>query len=133
MSRRPTFGPAMPAIPQPEQYISTAQAARALGVSISTVKRWVDEGVLPAQKTAGGHRKLLRAEVLALARKGELPHHDLAELVLGPNRKERLDLAALRQALLAALLCGEAAEVELAAGHASAYPNCWRNCSENSS
>jgi excisionase family DNA binding protein len=99
-------------IPRQERYISTAQAAGALGVSVSTVKRWGDEGVLPAQKTAGGHRKLLRAEVLALARKSELPHHDLAELALGPNRKHSLDLAALRQVLLAALLRGNGAQVK---------------------
>ena len=96
-----------------DPYISTAQAARSLGVSVSTVKRWVDEGVLPAQKTAGGHRKLLRAEVLALARKGALPTEDLSQLVLPSTRKRKstTDLHSYREALLAAIVDGRAAEV----------------------
>lgn len=54
-------------------YISTTQVAESLGVSVSTVKRWVEEGVLPAQKTAGGHRKLLWPDVVELARRNNLP------------------------------------------------------------
>src|ERR1700677_81356 len=89
------------------QYISTRRAADALGVSISTVKRWVDDGVLPAHRTAGGHRKLLRAEVLALARQGELPNRDLTGLGVASFGDQPMDFTSTRTALVTALLQGD--------------------------
>jgi excisionase family DNA binding protein len=52
-----------------ERTMSPAQVARIVGVSESTLKRWVDTGLLRAQKTAGGHRRISLAEALAFLRK----------------------------------------------------------------
>lgn len=40
------------------KFITTREAAKRLGVALATVQSWVEAGVLPAWKTAGGHRRI---------------------------------------------------------------------------
>lgn len=46
--------------------MTTREAAEQLGVALRTVQLWVESGVLPAWKTAGGHRRVARQAVEAL-------------------------------------------------------------------
>lgn len=51
------------------EFLSTRQAAQRLGVSLGTVQNMVENGVLDAWKTAGGHRRIPAASVDALLAK----------------------------------------------------------------
>jgi excisionase family DNA binding protein len=48
------------------EFVSTREAADMLGVALRTVQLWVEAGALTAWKTAGGHRRVVRASVEAL-------------------------------------------------------------------
>jgi excisionase family DNA binding protein len=92
--------------PSPPDFLSTAEVAEGLGIGVSTVKRWVEEGVLPATKTPGGHRKLLLADVLEAARRNNLPVRDLARLTAPVGSVRRGDGSPSAEALYDALLVG---------------------------
>ncbi|QEH34129.1 B12 binding domain protein [Aquisphaera giovannonii] len=48
--------------------LKTRIVAQALGLSVSTVKRWVDTGVIDARRTVGNHRLIPRSEAIRMAR-----------------------------------------------------------------
>ncbi len=54
-------------------FLSPRDLAAALGVSESSLKRWVDAGRIPASKTSGGHRRIARADALAFVRATGMP------------------------------------------------------------
>lgn len=43
--------------------LSTSQAARALGVSLGTIRRWSDMGHLASYRTPGGQRRFSREQI----------------------------------------------------------------------
>jgi excisionase family DNA binding protein len=43
--------------------LSTSQAARALGVSLGTIRRWSDTGYLKSCRTPGGQRRFSREQI----------------------------------------------------------------------
>jgi len=45
------------------QYYNSIEAAKILGVNVSTIKRWTDDGKLECVRTAGGHRKFVMSHL----------------------------------------------------------------------
>lgn len=52
----------------PELTLTSSETAELLAVHPSTVKRWCNDGELPQEKTAGGHRRIHLEDVVAFAR-----------------------------------------------------------------
>lgn len=54
-------------------FLSPKDLARAVGVSESSVKRWVDHGRIRAHRTAGGHRRIAVDEAVQFVREARMP------------------------------------------------------------
>ena len=67
--------------------LSPRELSEAIGVSESSVKRWVDRGVIVASRTAGGHRRISIDEAIRFIRatRRELPRPELLGLALHPG------------------------------------------------
>ena len=61
-------------------YLSVAQAARRLGVSPVTIRRWTATGFLPCTRTAGGHRRIDEHDIDDLAKAIGGSNHLAAQL-----------------------------------------------------
>jgi len=46
-----------------KEYLTTRQAAEMLGVAVSTIQLWTNNGSLQAWTTEGGHRRIVRSSV----------------------------------------------------------------------
>lgn len=52
---------------KPKPFWTSADVAQALGVGVSSIKRWTDDGELESIKTVGGHRRYTLAAVWSFA------------------------------------------------------------------
>ena len=102
-----------------DDVLSTREAAERLGVALRTVQLWVEGGVLPAWKTAGGHRRISRVAVerliderrVALAGDGDRPP---ATSAARPLRVMLVEDEPQQRKLLAMVITGWELPIELA-------------------
>jgi excisionase family DNA binding protein len=73
------------------EWLTLGQAARFLGVAQSTIRKWSDQGRVPAFYTPGGHRRYRRADLESfLERSGPAGRQKEGPLVLLVDDDERV-------------------------------------------
>lgn len=104
-----------------DTYLKTQQVADALGVSVSSIKRWVDSGALEATRTMGRHRLVSLASALTFARRENFPVDGLMSLAPAQPGEAGLDAGSV-DTLLDVLKAGDerqAAAMIVAAYHSA--------------
>lgn len=88
-------------------FLSPKDLATAIGVSESSLKRWVDSGRLAVQRTAGGHRRIPLQEAVRFVRAEGYRVKDPScfGVLCASGKEEALDLD---QAVFSALIAGDA-------------------------
>jgi excisionase family DNA binding protein len=90
------------------QFFSPREVAVAIGVSESSLKRWVDRGLIQALKTGGGHRRLALDSVLRYIREERMSiaHPEVLGLPAGTGAQTPSELSA-RGEFLQAMSSGD--------------------------
>ena len=86
--------------------LSPKQAAKFLGVSESSLKRWCDSGRIKATKTPGGHRKIEQVDLVEFARAHHGSKIDVSALATLEANGSHRDLKSASHSLALALLAG---------------------------
>ena len=68
-----------------DDHLKTRMLAKALGLSVSTIKRWVDSGTIHAVRTTGRHRLIPRSEAIRMAHELGLDGAEIRKLVVVPS------------------------------------------------
>lgn len=91
-----------------KELVTPIQVAQAIDVSESSVKRWCDKGIIPTKYTAGGHRRIPVAGLLAFLRTQNLRLARPEILGLPPLRGELAKTPELLvESFTASLLSGD--------------------------
>jgi len=97
-------------------WLTLGQAAKYLGVAQSTIRKWSDQGRVPAFYTPGGHRRFRRADLDAFVGSSRAGHRSSAPVVLVVDGDPR------HRELIRASLQGAGYSVREADGVAAALP-----------
>jgi excisionase family DNA binding protein len=87
----------------PGTSLTTKEVARLLRVSAATIKRWADSGVIPSDKTAGGHRRFALSGIARFQRErgAAPPQRSTARGARKMPSKDKLSTDLLFQGLVA--------------------------------